>query len=371
MVRIDNAPVPDVQSHRKVGLEIEIAVGSGDASVLKATYPGWSRHCDGSIGNGWEYVFDGPVLLSTAKTRITAFCTEVKDVNVHQRGGFHVHVQGINYSKDDCYWLAFLYTKFQGVINNLVAPSRVGNTYCRSYPPATFSRGVAPFIHNVCLTQQDKPTRYAAKHVTGRYRTVNLNMMACANEHERSIEFRQGSVSKRFGVVWGWTCFLVALTEMAKFHDKVRALPNTCSLEAMLDAIHSWEVASGSTGVTDWVRWRHAYLNQKPDDAELRKALEAIAESPVGLYGLSRKIDINLAVCRRIIEDLKRQALIFKGSGSAYRASYEFKAEADLLAMVAVAKTKNTLAAVAAVPAEADRPIAVAGLTQPPVPEGA
>jgi hypothetical protein len=126
--------------------------------------------------------------------------------------------------------------------------------------------------------------------------------------------------------------------------------------------------------VADWVRWRYDYLNQKPDDAELRKALEAIAESPVGLYGLSRKIDINLAVCRRIIEDLLRKALIFKGHGSAYRASYEFKAEADLMAMVAVAKTKNTLTPVAAVLAEAEtdgQPIAMAGLTQLPVSAGA
>jgi len=343
MIRIDNAPVPNVVSDRKLGLEIEIDLGNnGDLSDLP-DIQGWIKKGDGSLTHGYEYTFNGPCTPSTSKERCERFCQSIKDVNVHRSGGFHVHVQGNNYSHEDAYNLCLIYTKFQDVINKLVAPSRVSNTYCEAYSwtslrhhtPASFAQAynLTPLVSS----------RGSAKNVANRYRAVNTNMLACRDEADRSIEFRQGSVSKRFGVVYGWPCFLAALTELAQCKDLFDEVLSARSIQLrdLLAVLHAWESKSGSTGVADWVEWRYNYLNQKPDDAELRLALEAIAEKPIGLYGLSRKIDINLAVTKRIIDDLLAKGLIFKRANStAYVTSYEFKAEADLKQMIEALKSR-------------------------------
>ena len=343
MIRIDNAPVPVVQSRRKLGLEIEVDVGHGGSrESINRSIQGWSLQGDGSLANGIEFIFDGPVLVDTAKERVERFCTTIKDVNVHRRGGYHVHVQGNNYSHADSFSIALLYTKCQNVINKLVASSRIDNTYCKAWTVADFRNGVEAFIRTCNLTTQSSPTRGSAKHVAGRYRTVNLNMMSCRDENQRSIEFRQGSVSKRFAVVFGWATLVLALAEAAKDNVKVNRLPENCSLQDMLAFLRDYERSSGSTNVSNWVQWRYDYLNQKPDDAELRLALETIAGGPVGLYGLSRKLDINLAVCKRLLDELTAKNLIFKRpNGTAYIASYEFKAEEDLKTILTVLATRQ------------------------------
>lgn len=349
MIRIDNAPIPEVRSRRKLGLEIEVSIGNQNRSVIDLNVQGWSRQTDGSIGNGWEFVFDGPVLVETAKDRIDRFCAALKEVNVHRAGGYHVHVQGNDYSKEDCYYIVMLYTKFQNVIDKLVAPSRVGNMYCRPWTMADLHHSVSPhhgvsaFMRTCGLERQDCSGRSSAKHISGRYRTVNLNMMACRDEGQRSVEFRQGSVSKRAGVVFGWASMLLAMTEAAKKHEKVAALPVNCSLQDMLTFLQEYERESGSSNISNWVQWRYDYLNQKPDDAELRLALEKIAESPIGLYGLSRKMDINLVVCKRLLAELMTKGLIFKRpGGTAYVASYEFKAAEDLKTILEAMRTRQT-----------------------------
>lgn len=370
MIRNDNAPTPNVVSDRKLGLEIEIDIGhKGDLADLP-NITGWVKKGDGSLSHGYEYTFHGPVTPGTAKERCERFCTSVTDVNVHRSGGFHVHVQGINYSHEDCFHLALIYTKFQHVIDKLVAKSRIGNTYCKPFDMSVFAGGPEEFArrrHIIPLVE----SRGSAKGVANRYMNVNLNMMACRDESDRSIEFRQGSVSKRFGVVYGWPCFLVALTELAKRKDIFGSVIESIrlTLQDLLALLHKWETASGSTGVADWVEWRHDYLNQKPDDAELRLALEAIAEAPIGLYGLSRKIDINLAVTKRILDELLAKGLIFKRDNStAYTTCYEFKAEADLKKMIDALVSRND--SLSRATAEADRLMATAGLTMLPQQEG-
>jgi hypothetical protein len=333
MIRLDQAPIPVIVSDRKLGLEIEVDVGyNGDLNDLNHTMAGWTRHSDGSLNRGWEFVFDGPAKLDASKARVELFCSTIRDVNVHRGGGYHVHVQGHNYSKSNCYHLAWLYTKCQSVINKLVAESRASSTYCKPYDISNFRNGCAEFIRNfTSIGSQTASSRSSAKSSGNRYHTINFNMMGCATENDRSIEFRQGSVSKRFAIVFGWACFMVALTESAKNHSKVEGLPNHCQMGDLLGFLREYERESGSSNIADWVQWRYDYLNQKPDDAELRLALETVAESPIGLYGLSRKLDINLAVCRRLIDKLVEKKLIFKRTGStAYTAAYEFKAEEDL-----------------------------------------
>ena len=368
MIRNDHAPVPNVVSDRKLGLEIEIDLGHhGDLSDLP-DIQGWIKKSDGSLDHGHEYTFNGPVTPGTSKERCERFCKSVLDVNVHKKGGFHVHVQGSNYTHEDCFNLCRIYTKFQHVIDKLVAPSRVGNTYCQPYSLSTLeNHTVESFARAYHLTPLCSD-RGSAKNCTNRYRTVNTNMMCCREENQRSIEFRQGSVSKRFSVVYGWPCFLVALVEIAKVEDVFAETmgKRTVNLQDLLTMIHKWEVLSGSTDVANWVEWRYNYLNQKPDDAELRLALEAIAEAPVGLYGLSRKIDINLAVTKRIIDDLLAKGLIFKkASGTAYITSYEFKAEADLKKMVEALVSRNE--SLGRATAEANRLMTQAGLGSLPM----
>lgn len=353
MVRIDEAPKPTVNSDRKVGLELEIDVGYNNTREgVEHDIQGWTRKHDGSLDNGWEFVFDGPVLIRTALERIERFCSVIRDVNVHQSGGFHVHVQGDNYSREDCFSLAKLYRSFQGVINKLVGPSRVNNEYCRPYEDSEFV-SIDRFIDRYQLGMVTR-NRDHAKDITSRYHVINMNMMTVENPIQRSLEFRQGSVSKRVAVIFGWMSFVTALTEAAKDHEAVNNIfhlrHRQLNLECVLDFFRAYEARSGSEKVADWIKWRYDYLNQEPTDEVLSKAEAAICADHLGLFGLSRVLDANLPFCRRVIEKLVDSGRIIKRPGKAFYVSaegYGAQAKSDLDKMVAALKAQRATREVA------------------------
>lgn len=318
MIKATDAPEPHVVSSRKLGLELEVDVGyNGEDDKIPDNISGWTAKGDCSLSKGTEFVFDRPVLAETAIERIKAFCSAMVDLNVHQKGGYHVHVQGHDYSLLDCWHLAMLYSKCRSAINQLVAKSRTNNHFCNAIPSGWLTSSDS-FIRETRLGSQSASSRVTAKQWANRYYVVNFNMMACSCETQRSIEFRQGSISKRFGPIWGWAAFVLALTEAAKCHTDIEALPAMANLDDLKQVLANYEARSGSTNLVEWVTWRVAYLNPQITDDDRTAAIACLSQNALGLYGLSRAMDINLSATQVLLNDLKEKDLV-RAVGNAYR----------------------------------------------------
>lgn len=330
-----DAPIPTCPSRRLVGLELEYDAGR-TAFRSPALPVGWEEKHDGSLQNGREYVLDPALPLCESADSIKAFCLACNEarMNTVSRGGFHVHVQSHDYGGTDegldrAYRLMELYRHFQPVIDRLVAKSRVDNHYCAKFHPSTTRDRLISDFRLTSLV----PSRIEAKSARSTL-VVNFAMCRTRSPAQRSVEFRQGSPSKQFECVWGWTVFVTALTEIAA--AGTYRLPDP-TLEGLKQLLTEYEQQSGSTNIAAWVSWRDDYMNRAPTEAEIMKVVQAGTEQPHGLFHFSRKAELNLPLTQRAIDAAVARQLLFEDRvvGRKWLAPYAIQAPRDLEVLMA------------------------------------
>lgn len=327
--------LPTYESNRLVGLELELDAGNTRLALPESTPAGWSQKSDGSLHNGYEYVLEPAIKLRNVLPIIQAFDKAFNDAhtNVGTRGGYHVHVQSDDLTVDDAYSLVKLYTHFQPIINHLVGPSRRNNSYCPPYANGvTREQVIQKFRLNTSASN-----RYDAK-CSRSYSVINLAMMRCTDPAERSVEFRQGSPSKRTENIFGWACFVVALTDIAKnavYVEHTMETPPT--LARLVNCVKDFEANSrGISGVAGWIEWRHDYMNAKPTDEQVAKAVELAATRPIGIYGIARALDINNVLAKAIVTEAVSRRLLREttvGDQKRFASDYSARAPRDLQVM--------------------------------------
>jgi hypothetical protein len=190
-----------------------------------------------------------------------------------------------------------IYSHFQPVIDTLVGESRVRNNYCQAYEAGITQRGLVEMFH----LDSSAENRASAKG-TRRYSVVNCAMMRCRREDDRSLEYRQGSPSKRFPCIFGWAALMLSITCMGADEQSIICAP---TLEKFMGMLRTHESRSGATNIANWVQWRFDYLNREPDNDMMEKAKALFSTGKMhGLFAVSRKLDINLAVAKRVITGL-------------------------------------------------------------------
>jgi len=317
-----NAPIPTCPSRRLVGLELEY--DAGNTEFRRPIIPdGWSEKYDGSLSNGREYVMDPPVAVCNADDSIRAFCEacDTARMNTTSRGGFHVHVQSPDFggetdeAQQRVHNLARLYVHFQDAIDRLVGKSRVHNHFCAKF-------GTMPTrseLVNLFRLDQTATSRLSAKGARST-KVINFAMCRTQNKSHRSIEFRQGSPSKQFACVWGWTVFVVALTEIAARDDF--NLPEDRSLDSLLSLLRAYERDSGATKIAKWVLWRDDYMNRPPTDDEVNKVVASANGRPRGIFHLSRQAELNLPLTQRAADEAVRRGLLSKVGNNRWVSAY-------------------------------------------------
>jgi hypothetical protein len=307
-----NAPDFFYPSNRLIGVELEIDTRRFPLSVPRVS--GWSRKHDGSLSNGAELVLEPPKPLGEAVTAIKNLCDQLVGLNVHKSGGMHVHVQAADYTAVDAMALCQIYHHFQPIINKLVGHSRVDNHFC---PPFNKKPTVQELVRRFKLNEPARNRSLA--RCSRSYSVINLAMLRCCQPQERSIEFRQGSVSKRAACVAGWATLMACLTDMAKNPDVLAKcrLASPPTLDQLLGLIKIQETTVSSNGVAEWVQWRHDYLNSAPTAEWVSKLVAIMAERrQVGLFFVSRKLDVNLAFAKAILDKAVHDGVIQHGSNS-------------------------------------------------------
>lgn len=338
-----NPPVINYRSSRLIGIELEVDAGSTKLR-LPDLHEGWEKKADGSLRNGYEFVLNPALPQETAETTVRTFLEALDKAraNTTKRGGLHVHVQASDYDEDhiDSFSLAKLYSHFQPVIDTLVGKSRVNNQYCQPY------RAGITKDQLISMFNMDSPaTDRNSARVSRRYSVVNFAMMRCARPAMRSVEFRQGSPSKRHECVWGWATLMVCLVDMAlepllMEHEIMREEPTLANF-AQLISFH--EQRKGFSGVADWVLWRHDYINADPTEDQIARAVSLMGHAPRGLFHISRSMDINLPLAAKIMDQAERLGLVTAmraAGGKKYRAQYSNWAEQDLAQLEEAARVR-------------------------------
>jgi hypothetical protein len=321
--------IPTYPSNRKIGVEMEVDPGCNGPRV-SVDVTGWEAKGDGSLShNGREFVMNPPKKLPEAHAVIKDLCSKLVDIKVHKSGSIHVHVQVADYTHDDAYHLVKLYTHFQSVIDSLVGRSRHNNHFCPAYPKSITKSGlISKFRLNdsACNRSFAKGAR--------QFSVANLAMMRCSTPSHRTIEFRQGSVSKKAICVIGWATFLVCLTDMALYVDTTTLSRPT--LPHLLDLIKAHELRVGSKGVADWVQWRHDYLNAEPTEEMIQLLMTKVGKK-CGIYSVSQALNTNLAVAKALLVEATNRGLVTQLPGKkVWCLAYDNRATEDLAHLEAV-----------------------------------
>jgi hypothetical protein len=277
----------------------------------------WVSKYDGSLRNGKEYVLEPAVKYNDLKPHVKAFADAFDPIKIGltTRGGFHVHVQAHDYSHDDAFNLAKLYTYFQPAIDSLLGESRANNRFCTPFESGfTKQQLIEEFELN-----REAPSREQAKYAR-RYRVINFAMMRCTNPQHRSIEFRQGSPSKRFANIYGWSTFVTALTDMAR-NNAVMILadnlePNIGGLVAL---VKEWQLYHESAQRLDkWIKWRYKIMNDQPTSEDVDRVLGLLRDESCGLFSIATRLDINYPMAKKALKKLMEGGLV-EQSGNKYR----------------------------------------------------
>jgi hypothetical protein len=370
-------PIPHYPSRRLVGLEVELDAVS--AAFHQPQIPqGWEEKGDLSLQNGREYILEPPQPIVEAKTAIEAFSDAVTKAKMHvcKTGGLHIHVQVHDITTDDATRLCQIYWRYQDCIDLLVGPSRrtkpTPNTNCTPF----LTKPSRDYLERVFQLNLPAPNRMEAKKSRQKH-GVNLAMMRCSNPLHRSIEFRQPSPSKHLVNLYGWACFTVALVEFARIDEhNANNGKREKTIEKYIKAKGNWrnflalckrmEIDAGADKLLAWVKWRRDYLNSLPSSEKIQKLYRCLLGKAHGIHYIARKLNINLAVARKLIDSEVSKGRLIEEVPLKYRVQYESVAPLDLKAIIKVWQARERPAQVINVPrSQSSNPAPVAPPAEP------
>ena len=117
--------------------------------------------------------------------------------------------------------------------------------------------------------------------------------MRCSNAEHRSVEFRQGSSSKRFANIYGWSTFVTALTDMARDPGlMILATHSPKNLGGLLEVVNQWQLARCGHNIVEWIKWRHEIMNGQPTDDMTSRLVTLLQSGPQGLFSVSTRYQL-------------------------------------------------------------------------------
>jgi len=280
--------------HRTFGVEFEVygvsqgtlaaALGSVGLSLRSSgVYTAWKIGDDSSIQGRMPAEVRSPILsgregleqvmLATAALRLVG-------CKVNESCGFHVHWNCADYTGKNALSLLRLYTKFEGVIDFLVAPSRRGNTnkHCRSMVKDSDLNWIAELDKTERKRASEVATRFSVDHIqvvnnerrSSRYHKLNIS----AYNSYGTMEFRQhqGTVSSEKAI--NWIVFTQQLVNKAKYvsvSKQVSAKPTLGEMLRVLKLVDHHLIENQCTDLLilelgTWLKKRYVYFKGGADE---------------------------------------------------------------------------------------------------------
>lgn len=194
-----------------VGIELEIEGRNLPASAPEQ----WDVKRDGSLRNGLEYVFRGPLGSVATKEALEALGEHLKASGAEPSYSFrtssHVHVNVSNLEMDVVKTMAALFTLFEDEYINFCSRTRKANRFCLS------SKDAEGVIHNL---KRFLEAGVVPPRDRGKYSAMNL----CTLEQFGTLEFRTLEGTNDWNRIFTWVRALLALRKAAKEIGSVAAL---------------------------------------------------------------------------------------------------------------------------------------------------
>jgi len=186
------------------GIELEVS----DLAISRA------QHLLNQAGLAWRVKMDGthhvsaeavsPILdgLRLHEARTATRTLRIGGATVNKQCGLHVHLGADEYGIEGIAKLVWNWNLAHATISALVAPSRIGNRFCREVP-----LGELDFW---CESVRNGSIRNAGVH--GRYYSLNLN----AYSTHGTVEFRLHHGTLNGAKVEAWAKFVSAMARFSK-----------------------------------------------------------------------------------------------------------------------------------------------------------
>jgi hypothetical protein len=206
--------IPEAESRRFVGIEIECLVGDSEWWDYHDDYPETFRAVsDGSIERGGEesaveFVHRAPIQGRRLKRSIVSMCDYLieNDFFTNKSCGLHVHVDAADMGYRDLKWTLLLGKSIQDIIYKMMPISRRDGRWAKRIPMSRES------ILNICDDYDFVDSWYSAWGVEPSYEKYNHSRYCGMNMHSRiingSIEFRyhSGTINRNKIINWITIC---------------------------------------------------------------------------------------------------------------------------------------------------------------------
>lgn len=171
--------------------------GLTDSHVSTLGASKWRLERDGSIGEGFEFVFKGPCNIDEAKSRINTLWPILRankiDFNNQDRAGVHLHLNVQDWNVNQLFTFICLYYIFEDVLVEWCGDMRTGNHFCLRVKDAEY------LLHTIitCLERRDLRVlntaliRYSALNLTSlfKYGSLEFRSMRTPEDEEDAINW--------------------------------------------------------------------------------------------------------------------------------------------------------------------------------------
>lgn len=182
-----------IDNETLLGIEVEVEGFSLNDTLYRY---GWTDKDDGSLRNGIEFTFNGPMSGEAAVDAMRAICNPAILVhNSSPRAGTHIHVDWLDVEEvESVYRVAVIAAVIEPAIYECVSRERAYNTFVQPH--------MKTGLRDLCrvLSRGDTAGMVDYLHNTSRYRGTNLNALARFG----SVEFRYFPAISTYQELLSW-----------------------------------------------------------------------------------------------------------------------------------------------------------------------
>jgi hypothetical protein len=202
--------------HNDTGIGVELEIENIDYYGHQSCYPDiftlWKAVQDGSLREGTEFIFDGPMkginiteALEVMQSFLNVYKRNDKPPLITERCSVHVHLDVTDLTRPQLNNLISVYYLVERVIFQYINPLRIKNNYCRALTDSGFKYVFKHLLQNdsdydLCQIIKNECDKYSA-----------LNVLPVANYG--SVEFRHHHGTLDMSKVLDWINIIIAIKQ--------------------------------------------------------------------------------------------------------------------------------------------------------------
>jgi hypothetical protein len=212
-----------------IAIGVELEVENVDYYSHSSIYPNifhlWKAVQDGSLREGTEFIFDGPMkginitdALDVMEGFLGLYKRKDNPPKITDRCSVHVHLDVSDFDKDQLNNLIQVYYLVERVLFQYINPLRIKNNYCRALTDSSFKYSLKRLLKN----ESPYDLLSIIRNECDKYSALNVLPVA----HFGSVEFRHHHGTLDMQKVLEWINIIIAL-KLASTNYSIKELLET------------------------------------------------------------------------------------------------------------------------------------------------